>query len=100
MEKFMLRRDKNVDWTSTPNEPFPFTTASHSFHQEWNTIEGEKVVNYRIVNCSVCKRAQKINNKLLLDHNILEIRCPWCLETMLHDASVIVGAQFHVENIE
>ena len=66
----------------------------------WNIIEGEKVVNYRIVDCPVCKKAQKINNKLLLGHNILEIRCPWCLETMLYDASFIVGVQYHVENIE
>lgn len=100
MGKFMFNKDKTVDWTSTQNEPFPLSTASHSFHNDWNIIEGEKVVNYRIVDCPVCKRAQKINNKLLLGHNILEIRCPWCLETLLYDASVIVGSHYHVENIE
>ena len=99
MQKFIFNKDKNVDWTNTQNEPFPLSTASDSFHQEYK-IEGTKVVNYRIVDCPVCKKAQKIDNKLLLGHNILEIRCPWCLETMLYDASFIVGAQYHVENIE
>ena len=39
MEKFMFRKDSNIDWTSTQNEPFPLSTASHSFHQEYNIIE-------------------------------------------------------------
>lgn len=39
MEKFMFRNDNNVDWTSTKNEPFPFTTASHSFHQDWQKTD-------------------------------------------------------------
>lgn len=30
-----LRKDAGVQWTSTQNEPFPFTTASHSFHEDW-----------------------------------------------------------------
>lgn len=39
MEKFIFRKDTDVDWTSTVNEPFPFTTASHSFHQDWSKDE-------------------------------------------------------------
>ena len=35
MEKFMFRKDQNVDWTSTPNEPFPLSTASHNYDIEW-----------------------------------------------------------------
>ena len=99
MEMFMLRRDKNVDWTSTPNEPFPLSTASHSFHQEWNTIEGEKVVNYRIVTCPLCQHAQKIDEKKIF-RDVLQIRCPWCNQTFSWDFSIQIGAQYYVENIE
>ena len=97
--KIKHRNDDNIDWSSTKNEPFPFTTAPHSFHQEWNTIEGEKVVNYRIVTCPVCQHAQKIDEKKLF-RDVLQIRCPWCNQTFSWDFSIHVGAQYYVENIE
>ena len=97
--KIKLKEDKNTDWTDTEKESFPFTTASHSFHQEWNTIEGEKVVNYRIVTCPMCQHAQKIDEKKIF-RDVLQIRCPWCNEIFVYDFSMKLGAQFHVENIE
>lgn len=38
--KFEFR--KNADWTSTKNELFPFTTASHSYHQDWQKCTTDK----------------------------------------------------------
>ena len=35
MDRIKLRKDDNIQWTSTQNEPFPFTTASHSHHEDW-----------------------------------------------------------------
>ena len=40
MEKFIFKKDTNVDWTSTQNEPFPLSTVSHSYD-----IEGQKEKN-------------------------------------------------------
>ena len=39
MTTIKYRKDNAVDWTSTKNEPFPFTTASHSFHQDWQKTD-------------------------------------------------------------
>lgn len=97
--KIKHRDDINADWTRTKNEPFPFTTASHNFHSEWNIIEGEKVVNYRVVTCPVCQHAQKIDEKKLF-RDVLQIRCPWCNQTFSWDFSIRTDAQYHVENIE
>ena len=33
--KVKLKTDNNIDWTNAEKKPFPFTTASHSFHQDW-----------------------------------------------------------------
>ena len=41
MEKFMFRKDNNVDWTSIQNEQFPFSTASHSYDVEWQKEKAE-----------------------------------------------------------
>ncbi len=35
MNRIKLRKDDTTQWTSTQNEPFPFTTASHSYHEDW-----------------------------------------------------------------
>lgn len=35
MLPFILRKHIDDDWTTTKNEPFPLSTASHSFHQDW-----------------------------------------------------------------
>ena len=99
MEKFMFNKDKDVDWTNTQNEPFPLSTAPHSFHSDWNIIEGEKVINYRIVTCPICQRAQKIDEKKIF-RDVLEIRCPWCNQIFSWDFSIQTGAQYYVENIE
>lgn len=101
MEKFMFRKDNNVDWTSIQNEPFPFSTASHSFHSEWDIIEGEKVINYRIIDCPFCKRAQKINNKLMLGEDVVQLCCPQCNETITYSTLPVPGIniQYHVEEI-
>ena len=97
--KIKLKEDNNTDWTNTTKEPFAFTTASHSFHQDWNIIEGEKVVNYKIVTCPVCQHAQKIDEKKLF-RDVLQIRCPWCNQTFSWDFSIQIGAQYYVENTE
>ena len=97
--KIKLKKDNNTDWANTTKESFAFTTASHNFHQDWNIIEGEKVVNYRIVTCPMCQHAQKIDEKKLF-RDVLQIRCPWCNQTFSWDSSIHVGAQYHVENIE
>ena len=65
----------------------------------YDTIEGEKVVNYRIVTCPMCQHAQKIDEKKLF-RDVLQIRCPWCNQTFSWDSSIHVEAQYHVENIE
>lgn len=93
--KIKLKQDNNTDWTSTKNEPFPLSTAPHS----WNIIEGEKVVNYRIVTCPMCQRAQKIDEKKLF-RDVLQLRCPWCNQTFSWDFSIQSSAQYYVENIE
>ena len=97
--KIKLEKDNNPDWANTEREQFPFTTAPHSFHQDWNIIEGEKVINYRIVTCPVCQNAQKINEKKLF-RDVLHIRCPWCNQTFSWDFSIQTGAQYYVETIE
>ena len=102
MQKFIFNKGKNVDWTNTQNEPFPLSTASHSFHSDWNIIEGEKVVNYRIVDCPVCKKAQKINNKIMLGHEIVQIRCPWCNNITTYSTLPVPGMniQYYVEELD
>ena len=97
--KIKLKKDNNTDWTNTKNEPFPLSTASHSFHQHWNIIEGEKVVNYRIVTCPMCQHAQKIDEKKLF-RDVLQLRCPWCNQIFSWDFSIQTGAQYYVETIE
>ena len=37
--KVKLKTDNNIDWTNTEKEPFPFTTASNSFHQDWKKTD-------------------------------------------------------------
>lgn len=37
--KVKLKTDNNTDWANTEKEPFPFTTASHSFHQDWQKTD-------------------------------------------------------------
>ena len=101
MEKFMFNKDKNADWTSTHDEPFPLSTASHSFHQNWNIIEGEKVINYRIIDCPFCKKSQKVNNKLMLGNDVVQIRCPWCNEIITYSTLPVPGLniQYYIEEI-
>ena len=44
MEKFIFKKDNNVDWTSTQNEPFPLSTASHSYD-----IEHQKDSDFKFI---------------------------------------------------
>ena len=44
MEKFIFKKDTNVDWTSTQNEPFPLSTVSHSYD-----IEGQKEAYFKFI---------------------------------------------------
>ncbi len=46
--KITLRKDKDVDWISTNNEPFPFTTASHSYHENWHTDDKHDCVGNKL----------------------------------------------------
>lgn len=64
-----------------------------------NFIEGEKVINYRIVTCLSCQHAQKIDEKKLFS-DVLHIRCPWCNQIFVWDFSLQTGAQYCVENVE
>ena len=99
MKKLILNKGKDVDWTSTQNEPFPL---SHSVHQDRNIIEGEKVINYRIIDCPFCKKSQKVNNKLLLGNDVVQIRCPWCNEIITYSTLPVPGIaiQYYVEEVD
>lgn len=37
--KIKLKEDNNTDWTNKKNEPFTLSTASHSFHQDWQKTD-------------------------------------------------------------
>lgn len=37
--KLKLKKDNNTDWTNKKNEPFTLSTASHSFHQDWQKTD-------------------------------------------------------------
>ena len=37
--KIKLKEDNNTDWTNKKDEPFPLSTASHSFHQDWQKTD-------------------------------------------------------------
>ena len=37
--KVKLKEDNNTDWTNKKNEPFTLSTASHSFHQDWQKTD-------------------------------------------------------------
>ncbi len=36
MHRVKLRKDSKEDWLTVPDSTYPFTTAIHSFHTDWN----------------------------------------------------------------
>ena len=37
--KIKPKKDNNTEWTNTRNKPFLLSTASHSFHQDWQKTD-------------------------------------------------------------
>lgn len=99
MIKVEHKSDNNVNWSYSTDKTYPLSTVSHSYHQDWQIMEGIKCINYRVITCPHCNRAQKIDEKKVLT-NIQNVRCPWCNETFVWDFSMRIGAQYDVEIVD
>jgi predicted Zn finger-like uncharacterized protein len=63
-------------------------------------IEGKQAVNYRVIDCPHCNRAQMINNRLIVDQTVQTVRCPWCNEVFTYDFSPLVGITMNYYVVE
>lgn len=65
-------------------------------------IEGERVVNYRIIDCPECHNSQKVKNKVILDESkkgLATFRCPWCNSPFVLDVNLL-HSPYHIECAE